>query len=289
MVIFPNYSTPLFVPGRLGHCVTVIHDLQYRTYPQYFSRLKRIWLRWAHAWTLFRADKVVAISGYVRQTIAEQYGRNRTRKVRVIHNPIVWDRFGIEPEGSGPDAQDRPYVLSVAAHYPHKNLHTLIQAFAQIAPEHPELDLILVGQVSNALGKHVAGCVDLSAMINGLELADRVRLTGFISDGALGDLYRNATVLALPSLYEGFGMPVVEAMGLGVPVLTTRCASLHEVTLGKACYVDNPLDESEWAAKLNGIMSNPAAYKPDVDTAHYMRQAYSPLKAARAYASLLGS
>jgi glycosyltransferase involved in cell wall biosynthesis len=285
LIVFPNYHTPALVPRRLGRVITVIHDLQYREFPQYFTARKRAWLRWAHRFTLRRAEVVVAISEFVRGTLVSVYGRVATRKVRVIHNPVCWGRFGEEARvemGTG-----RPYLLSVAAHYPHKNLSTLIRAFAVVAKRRPEVDLVLAGQRASFLGAHVVAGEDLWGLARELGVERRVRLTGFVPDAELGGLYRRATVFAYPSLYEGFGLPPVEAMGLGIPTLTTRCASLPEVTLGRAHYVDAPLDVERWAGWLDAMLERPEAYRPSPQTIAEIRKRYAAEAIGKQYASVV--
>jgi len=286
-VIFPNYHTPLHVPQRLGRRVTVIHDLQFRVFPRYFPARKRWWLRWAHRWTLHRADAVVTISEHVRRSMARVYSERLMRKVRVIHNPVLYDRFEGTPGPAGtPPAAGRPYILSVAAQYPHKNLETLIRAYSA-SKAAGSADLVLVGQSSRAMGAAATRLVDIPRLVADLGLGDRVRLTGYIGDEELGRLYRGASLFALPSLYEGFGMPAVEAMGLGLPALITRCGALEEVTLGEALYVENPSDAGEWTARIDRVMADPERWRPSSRTMLRVRERYSASGIADRWARLL--
>ena len=100
-VLFPNYFVPPVVPGRLGRVATVIHDVQFRHFPRYFSARKRAWLAASQALAMRRADTVVAISGFVRDDLLRIYGRRFERKLVAIPNPISWDRFGQGGEGDG--------------------------------------------------------------------------------------------------------------------------------------------------------------------------------------------
>ena len=136
-MLFTNYFTPPARAAKHLRLVTVIHDLQYLHFPQNFTLQKRLWLRCAHELTLRRADRVVVISDFVRQDLLSHYGARWENKVQVIPNPISFERF----DGETPHETARPwdkdvergrYILSVAAHYPHKNLATLIRAFAQL-------------------------------------------------------------------------------------------------------------------------------------------------------------
>lgn len=284
-ILFPNYFTPPVVPARLGRIVTIIHDFQYRYFPEFFSAGKRIWLRWAHELTFRRADAVVAISESVRQDAIRFHGARAAKKMIVIPNPVSWERFGTA-EGPHPLGQ-RPYVLTVASHYPHKNLAVLVRAFSLVAKRVPDLSLVLVGTPSAEL-KGVMSTEDrIGELASSLRLGDRVRFTGNVNDEELGRLYRHAALFAFPSLFEGFGMPPVEALGFGVPTLTTKCASLPEVTLGKANYVERPQDVEEWASRIEAAVLHPERFRVPTETTRVLRERYSPKLIGNKYAGVL--
>jgi glycosyltransferase involved in cell wall biosynthesis len=284
-ILFPNYFTP---PMRSSaRLVSVIHDLQYRHFPENFTRKKRVWLRGAHAITLRRADAVVAISQFVKEDLLRHHGDHLESKVHVIPNPISWERFETPcAEGGAGRITDDPYVLSVAAHYAHKNLETLIRAFAMVRRGKPEIKLVLAGQLPDSLigtARHSGA----KAVIRELGLDESVLITGHVSDAVLGVLYRGASVFVFPSLFEGFGMPPVEALGMGLPVVTTRCACLPAVTMGLATYVDDPLDPVELAERITTILNNPSASRPAPRGIQKLREVYAPQNVAREYRSLL--
>lgn len=287
LAIFPNYYTPLLHPKRAQRVFTILHDVQYAAFPEYFSVQKRAWLRRCHRKTLDRADAVVAISDYVRSTILNTYGKIHERTVQVIHNPIDWSRFdsscGDNLRGL---REDRPYLLSVAANFPHKNLGTLVRMFAELSKE-TDVDLVFVGQFRENLGRHSKGGDDIETLINELEVEERVIQTGFVSDGELAQLYRRASVFLFPSVYEGFGMPAIEAIGLGVPTVTTNRTAIPEVTMGKAVYVNDPFDIREWKDKVDQILRTPTDFQPDYETIQDVRKRYAPSTIASAYVSLV--
>jgi glycosyltransferase involved in cell wall biosynthesis len=179
-ILFPNYFTPPLIPRRCGRILTVIHDLQYLHFPAYFSAKKRLWLKFAHALTLERADKVIVISEFVRDDILRYYGEKHSRKVAVIHNPVSWERFGA-PTAIHP-LDGKPYLLSVAAQYPHKNLDTAIKAFAAIAKKLPDVQFILAGQVYEALSGVPSRQANLRALISEYGLDSRVRIIGYVDE-----------------------------------------------------------------------------------------------------------
>lgn len=244
-----------------------------------------MWLNAAHRLTFARADRVIVPSEFVLRAVRQLYGRRAAEKTAVIPNPISWERFG----GDGADTHPlggRPYVLSVAAHYPHKNLAVLIHAFAALRPRFPDAKLVLVGQLpAKLMGIRDRDRVDrLSAMIRDAGLASSILVTGYIGDRALGALYRHATVFALPSLFEGFGMPAVEAMGFGVPTMTTRCGALPEVTMNKAMFVDDARDPRDWADRLSAVLAAPERYRIGSAAAASIRRHYAPERIGGLYA-----
>ncbi len=277
-VLFPNYFVPPVVPRHLGQVACVLHDMQYRHLSMNFSRRKRAWLRLAHTLAVRRCDRLIVISEFVRQDALRFLGSRFEDKVTVIPNPISWERFGparLEPP-TGPVNPGPPRILSVAAQYDHKNLATLIRAFAQVAARLPEARLVLCGQDYNQL-RGVSGVRGtLASLAASLGIADQVEITGYIDDAALGQHFRTATMFAFPSIFEGFGMPPVEALGFGLPTLTTRCAALPAVTLGLASHVDDPHDATEWADKILTILASPRRYAPSPHQAAQLRAHYAP-------------
>jgi glycosyltransferase involved in cell wall biosynthesis len=283
-VLFTNYFTAPFPrTKRRPRFVTVIHDLQYLHLPANFSRRKRAWLRAAHESTLRLADRTVTISDHVRGDVLHRYGHRWAGRTVAIHNPISWTRFDTDdgmPEGLG----GGPVVLAVAAQYPHKNLGTLVAAFTEMRRRGRHLDakLVLAGQLGAGLSG-VAWTDSLDGPIERGGLRDVVLETGYVDDRRLGALYRRASVFAFPSLFEGFAMPPIEAMGFGLPVLTSRRASIPEVTLGLATYVEDPLNPVEVADRLIEMLDDPAKWRPTPATVDRIRQAYDPVRIAERY------
>jgi glycosyltransferase involved in cell wall biosynthesis len=261
----------------------VIHDLQYLAMPRNFSRRKRAWLRAAHEATLRLADETVAISHHVRRDILERYGTRWAGRVAAIHNPISWTRFG--DDGALPEAVgDGPYVLAVAAQYPHKNLEVLVRGFGEMRRRgaHRDVRLVLAGQVGSGL-TGVAWTTPLARAVDEAGVTDEVIETGYVDDRALGALYRGASAFGFPSLFEGFAMPPIEALGYGLPVLTSRAASIPEVTMGLATYLDDPRDPIEVADRLTAILDDPEGARPSPDDVAAVRTAYDPARIAARY------
>jgi glycosyltransferase involved in cell wall biosynthesis len=285
-ILFPNYYVPPYVPRRLGRVTVVIHDRIHWYYPQYSPTRRRAWLELSHAWAVRRADTVIVISRFVADDVARVFGSSVGRKLAVIPNPVSWDRFG--PPGDATPI-DRPYILSVAAHYPHKNLDTLLKAFVVLAKRNRDVMLVLCGQNYSALRGTTGGAGILNQLVAALGIPDRVIMTGHVTDAALGRWYRHAAVFAFPSVFEGFGSPPVEALGFQLPTLTTRCTAIPEATLGLAHYVDDPYSIEEWATRLEAMLRDPAAARPTQADAARVRANYSPERLGPLYLSACGA
>jgi glycosyltransferase involved in cell wall biosynthesis len=268
---FPNYYTP--PTRRRCRRVTTIPDLQYLHLPENFSWKKRTWLRQAHRWTLRTADAVTVYSEFVKHDIGERYGERAATRVTVLPIPVSWERFGSGTAAITETGTGRPYVLGVSSQYKHKNLATLIRAFKHVHLEMPEVDLVLVGQLGSQL-VGVSQAEDVPRLINELDLDGVVRATGFIDARELGELYRGASLFVFPSIFEGFGLPPVEALGFGLPVITTTCASLVEVTRGLADYVNDPHDVDELATLILSRLAD--GRRPSSKDVHAIREFYAP-------------
>lgn len=278
--LLPNYYTPVGLRGRV---VTVIHDAQHEHFPENFSTRKREWLRAAHRYTMRRADVVVAISDYVAADLIARHGDRCVDKIRVIPNAVSFGR--LEP-GELPKAVpgDREIVVCVSGGYRHKNLTTLVRAFAEVAASRADSHLVIAGQTPELLLGARPGD-DVGDLVRSLSLKDRVTVLGYVTDAELGAVYRAASVLAMPSLFEGFGLPVVEALGLGVPVVSTRAGSLTDVSLGLARYVDDPTSATEMAAALIDVLVEGDQARPSTADVERVRARYDPTAVAALYRS----
>jgi alpha-1,3-rhamnosyl/mannosyltransferase len=233
--------------------VVTLHDLQPLSHPERFSWRKRTYLRAVVPRSLRRARLVVTLGEFAGVDAVARCGVDPARLRRVP--------FGVEPPGpQPPDAVtaavlagyglvDRRFVLYPAITYPHKNHETLVRAFARLADDRPDLQLVLTGGVGPAEGL-------VSAAVEAYGLADRVRRLGRVPAADLDVLYRHASVLAFPSTYEGFGLPVLEAMAHGLAVVASAAGGLPDVT-GDAAVLVAPLDAAAWAAALASVLDDP--------------------------------
>jgi glycosyltransferase involved in cell wall biosynthesis len=229
------HGTNFWVPplSRPNGVVT-LHDLTFLLYPELCTPQVRRY-RWIVPQVLKRCAVVLTPS----ETVAAQVSSELA---------FPGDRIVVTPEGvrrsalSSPPArpEGRSYLLFTGTREPRKNLDRLLQAFAQV----PDLDLALV-----VAGPAGWGSEDLRARATDLGIAKRVEFPGYLSDPALATLLSGARAFVFPSLYEGFGLPPLEAMAAGVPVVAARAGSLPEV-LGDAAFWCDPLDVESIAAAI---------------------------------------
>lgn len=234
--------------------IVTLHDLQPLAHPERFSWRKRTYLRAVLPRSLRRARLVVTLGEFAGLDAVARCGVDPARLRQVP--------CGVDAVGPGPSADqtgrvlDRHglvghrFVLYPAITYPHKNHETLIRAFARLADDRPELQLVLTGGAgpTEAL---------ITAAIDAYGLEDRVCRPGRVPAADLDVLYRQASVLAFPSTYEGFGLPVLEAMAHGLPVVASTAGGLPDVTRDAAVLVP-PLDAAAWASALAAVLDDPA-------------------------------
>lgn len=248
----PNYKV---IPVHRSKLVVTVHDLVVLKYPQYqfITRVRNIggWLR-----KLRRADAVVAVSENTRRDILELLDVP-PEKVHVIYQGYNADLFRPDlPQQEVERVLQHyllrvPYLLYLGTLEPRKNLVRLIQAFHLLRRRSRNtISLILAGQKGWLYD-------DIFAEILRLGLHDSVKYLGYVADEDLPGLIKGARALAYPSLYEGFGLPPLEAMAMGTPVLTSNVASLPEV-VGEAALQVNPEDVEAIAAGLERLCDDEA-------------------------------
>jgi len=215
----PGYNAPLF---RLDRYVFTIHDLNHIDHPANSSLLKRLYYRIVMRRACRGAARILTVSGYSRQRIAEWAGIDILRVVNVGNGVSPAFSPGVQPFEPG-----YPYLLCIGNRKGHKNERRLLQAFAA-AKLDPGIRLAFSGH----------GSTELLALAARLGVTDRTIFLGRIEEGDLPSVYRGALALVFPSLYEGFGLPVLEAMACGTPVVTSNVTSLPEVAGAAAILVD---------------------------------------------------
>ncbi len=242
----PGYTSPLWC--RVPQVVSIL-DMQYRSHPEDLSPVARGATHFLVNGSARRARKILAISRFSRQEIVRH---TSAPEERIDVTPLGVDPLWGQP--GNPDAERAlrsrhigdadPYILCVSNSYPHKNLHTLVRAFSLIAPRIPHR-LVLVGKPRRGESR-------LRDEIKNAPASRITRLDRLERDELIA-LTRGADVFVFPSLYEGFGLPVLEAMRAGVPVVTTRAGSLPEVGGDGVVYAEGR-DPSDLARGIQEVL-----------------------------------
>lgn len=245
----PMHVLPMMmrVPG-----VITIHDLAFLKFPDQLPASRRSFLVTATRLSARKARRIITVS---QNTAADVLDWLKLPEERVVAIPLAPSPRVQPVEGRSLDvfrmkwSIERPYIIAVGTLEPRKNLPTLLRAFAKIKDQ-VEHDLVLVGPEGWLTG-------ELHRTLAELDLGDRVRLTGFVSDEELGGWYSGADLFCFPSFYEGFGLPSVEAMRCGTPVLASDTSSFPEV-VDDAGVLISPHDVDAWAEAMRDLLHSPA-------------------------------
>lgn len=247
LAFFPVYEMPLYKCKKFP-TVAVIHDILAAHYPQYFSKIENVVYRLTWKRLVKNATEIVTISEFVKNDVNEIL--KREKDIRVINVPVEVDY--VEEDFSATakkyNIEKNNYYYTISSLLPHKNLKTLLKVFKRIKDENYQLPHKLL--ISGVGGKQQK---ELDSFITDNNLKDVIIFTGFISNEERNLLVQNTKCFLFSSIFEGFGMPPVEAMMLGANVLTTKEASIKEVTMDKCHYIDNPFDIDEWINKIEKI------------------------------------
>jgi glycosyltransferase involved in cell wall biosynthesis len=223
-VMIPRVTSP--------PAVTTVLDLQHELLPAFFSHAERAYRRAVYGWSVRNSRLVVTISDHTAREVMDRYGLPEAR-VRPI--PLGVDHSKLTP-GDGMRAR---FLLYPAKAWPHKNHVSLFEAFAVLRRSHADLELVLTAYE----GPTPPG----------------VRSLGHVSRDELVRLYRTAAGLVFPSLYEGFGLPPLEAMACGCPVASSNAASLAEVC-GDGARLFDPTSTDDMVAAVEEILARPAEW-----------------------------
>ncbi len=256
VMFIPVYSMPKKYGSRIPYLCT-IHDLQAIHYPQYFSKLKKVFLEYTWRKACKTAERIIVTSDYTKRDLKEHYPQ---AKDKVCTIPIAVLAGGAVKAGQASPAEDFPekkyqvsangYFYCVSSMLPHKNLETLLKLMKLRKSQGERMPLVLSG-----VGGKEAEFDQLTAK---LDIGDVVVNTGFVTDAERDCLYKNCRLFLFPSVFEGFGMPPIEAMRWGKQVVMTGESCLEEVTEGKAVYVTAPYDAEEWNRKLEEALQKPS-------------------------------
>ena len=252
------FHSPDFVlPPVANHIPTLVtvHDLSFLHYPDTFPVKLVTYLNQVVPWSIERATHILADSQATKADLVDLW-HVPAEKITVLYCGVnerfrpVTDEERITAVSRKYKIDDQPYILSVGTVQPRKNYRMLIRAFAQMADRFPH-NLVISGGKGWLYDEMVAEVEKLG--VNG-----RVRFIGFVDDEDLPTLYSGASLFVFPSLYEGFGLPLLEAMACGVPLITSNASSLPEV-VGETAVQLSPLRPELWTEAMSHLLEDAGA------------------------------
>lgn len=265
---------PFSLSKKTLPAVVTIHDLIFRIYPRTYRSFDRQMYNLKFGYSCRNAQKVIAISESTRQDIIQHY-KIPDHQVQVLyqaclplfyHDPLPTDKELLKSTYGIP----RDYLLYVGSVIERKNLMTIIRAL-DLLPDHLQLPLVVVGN-----GKEYKREVQQEIARRGLSHLV-IWVGNLFNNHHLQQVYHSARMMIYPSVYEGFGLPVVEAMLSGTPVITSKVSSLPEAGGPAAWYLANPLDEGEMAGAISKILvDQDLAARMILEGRSYARKTFDP-------------
>ncbi|MBQ4820095.1 glycosyltransferase family 1 protein [Aquimarina sp. MMG016] len=245
----PHFNAPL-LPIKATKRMVTIHDVNHLSNPAYFSYIKRLWAKVLYKNAVKRSDTICTVSKFSKSEILKFFTVD-PHKINVVYCGVDQNFVKNVMVDSGLELPTN-YFLFVGNVKPHKNLITLLKAYNQLTTEIKEkYKLVVLGRKEGFITQETA----IFRYIEDNNLSKNIYFTGYVSDNLVSDVYKNATLFIFPSLYEGFGLPLLEAMSCGVPVLSSDMASLIEVG-GEAVVYFNPKEANDLKENIVQLLDN---------------------------------
>lgn len=279
---FPHFNVPLFCPSKF---VVTIHDLiltkhsteRASTLGPILYRIKNFAYKIIIKHAVWRSKKIIAVSYFTKNDIINQFGVD-SKKIAVTYEGVT--NLGREVFGKNDNITNlsynntKPFLLYVGNAYPHKNLEGLVKVFDKIQKKDSSLSLILVGR-EDYFFKRVKNFTQKFSALRG-----RVIFPGYVSDPDLIWFYKNAVAYIFPSLYEGFGLPPLEAMSYGCPVISSDKTSMPEILSDAAIYF-NPENKDEIISAVLKIVKDETLRSKLIKKGYKQIEKYNWINCAR--------
>lgn len=251
-----QYTAPLFANCPI---VTTIHDISYEHYPELFTKKEALLLSYGIQNTAKKAAKILTVSEYSKQDLIDTY-HIPEEKIVVTYNSIDESFRLLEDQGKIAQMKEKykiagDYILAVGNLQPRKNIVRLLEAYKNLRLENKNITEKLV-----IVGKKAWLYTDIFQKIADFAYIDDVIITGYVPQEDLPVLYNGAKIFVYPSLFEGFGLPVLEAMACGAPVVTSNVSSLPEVS-GDAAVLIDPYQVDAIADGIYQLLHQPQLYE----------------------------
>lgn len=280
VLFVPAHVLPIVHPRR---SVVTVHDLGYLYYPQAHTRGARWYLDWSTRYSARTATHLIADSQATRRDLLTHCGVAQD-KVSVVYPGCNPEFAPVRDAAQLSTVRERyqlpeSYVIYIGTLQPRKNLRTLILALAALGGEHASTHLVIAGKQGWLYEP-------LFAQVRGLALAERVHFIGYAPQEDLPALLSAAQAFVLPSLYEGFGLPLLEAMACGTPVICSNVSSLPEVA-GDAAILVDPRDTAQWVQALQRVLEDAGLRSALIERGLQQVQRFSWARCARETLAIL--
>lgn len=274
-VYHSQYIIPFFMP-RHTKIVTHIHDVSFRVYKELITKTDAFFLNALIPRAVKRSDKVIAVSQFTKDEIKKYYGA-LDEKVVVVHNAVSMNCSDGIDEHVVREKYHLPerYVLMLGTMQPRKNIPCAIEAFIGIAKEFPDLHLVLAGKKAHNFDAQIEAILG-----HNKEIKDRIVFTGYVDEEDKCQVYRGADVFMFPSLYEGFGVPILEAFAAELPVVASDIAPHREVA-GEGVLYFAPENVDQCRKVLYDALDNDNMRRNIIATANERKKYFSWEKSAQ--------
>ncbi|MEP7365731.1 MAG: glycosyltransferase family 1 protein [Acidobacteriota bacterium] len=249
VLLNPGFTAPLFAGCPT---VTVFHDLQHKRHPEHFRWWDLPFWRMLLYQSAMSSTRLIAVSHNTKRDLLHYY-RRPPGSIDVIHH-------GVDPSFFAIPRAPENILLCVSTLHPHKNVERLVRVFGTFHARHPELRLVLAGIRGFATAR-------IEAAIAATGAAHAIEITGWLELDALRSLYSRARAFVYPSTFEGFGMPVLEAMAAGIPTVCSDIPPLREVA-GDTTLLFDPLNDESLLEAMERIVTSPPRTAPAIARAH---------------------
>jgi len=255
VLFVPAHTLPLFSRAKM---VNTIHDVAFMVYPQFYSTLDRKYLQWSTRFALSRAEQIITVSNFTKQEIMRYFLMAQEDKISVVYHG--YDRELYHPithqSADNPVLDyyhlERPYFIYVGRLESKKNIIGLLNAFRNFCQERPQDKTKLV-----LVGKRSRDYAPINNLLADPIIKERAKELGWVPEKDLPALLRQSLAFIYPSWYEGFGLPIIQAMACGTPVIAARVGSLPEIGSQVALYFD-PADQGDLLEKMKQLTDDSA-------------------------------
>jgi glycosyltransferase involved in cell wall biosynthesis len=276
----PHFNTPI-LPVKAKKRITTIHDVNHLSAISTISVLKKKYSKILYLNAIKRSRIVITVSNFSKKEIVK-YTNVNPDKIKVIYCGVS-DRFKTYKTLKIP--LPKKYILFVGNVKPHKNLKVLLEAYSSLNKElQSTYKLVVLGKKSG----FITSDKSVFKYIEKENITSAVFFTDYIKDEFVSSIYKNAQLLVFPSLYEGFGLPLIEAMTVGTPVLSSNSASLPEIGGTSAIYF-NPTNVKELTTKIELLLTNKALQKTYIEKGIEHVKKFSWEKSAKEHINLINN